>query len=134
MTMNPSTPTVQLRLETHYDQRVMRCFAERPNDVITMWQQAARRQPQVEALVCGAQRLSWTQLQDQVMRVAAALRTRGVAKGDRVALLLGNGTEFVIASYATMAIGAVVVPLSIRDQSAGIGYILRDCATARLWC
>ncbi len=131
MSMIPSTPTPtttpQLRLETHYDQREMRCFAERPDDVIRMWLQAAQRQPQAEALVCGAQRLSWAQLQDQVLRVAAALRARGVAKGDRVALLLGNGPEFVVASYATMAIGAVVVPLSIREQSAGIGYILRDC-------
>ena len=33
----------------------------------------------------------------------------------------------MISSYAILAIGAVVVPLSVRDQSAGIGYILRNC-------
>lgn len=116
-----------IRLEQHYGQRVMRCFKDRPHDVISMWRDAARRRPQAEALICGPQRLTWMQLEDRVMRVAAALRSRGVERGDRVALLLGNGVEFVISSYAIMAIGAVVVPLSTRDQASGIGYILRNC-------
>lgn len=121
-----------IRLEQHYGQRVVRCFQDRPSDVISMWSEAAQRHPTAEALVCGATRLSWAQLENQVLRLASALQSRGVERGDRVALLLGNGVEFVICSYAIMAIGAVVVPLSVRDQSAGIGYILRNCNACML--
>jgi len=121
-----------IRLEQHYGQRVVRCFQERPRDVVSMWREAARRRPDAEALICGAARLSWAQLETRVMRLAAALQSHGVGRGDRVALLLGNGVEFVVSSYAVMAIGAVVVPLSVRDQSAGIGYILRNCGACVL--
>ncbi len=121
------------RLETHYDQRTMRCFQDRPRDLMALWSAVARRKPAAEALVCGAQRLSWAQLDDQVMRVAAGLRAQGVGQGDRVALLLGNGPEFVVASYAILAIGAVVLPLSTREQTPGLTYILRNSGASALF-
>jgi len=121
------------RLETHYDQRAMRCFKDRPRDLMALWSAVARRKPTAEALVCGAQRLSWAQLDDQVMRVAAGLRAQGVGQGDRVALLLGNGPEFVVASYAILAIGAVVLPLSTREQTPGLTYILRNSGASALF-
>ena len=122
----------QTRLEQHYGQRVVRCFVERPSDLLSLWQQTVERRPDALALVCGAQRLSWAQLHEQVMRLAAGLQSLGVGRGDRVALLLGNGVEFVLASYASLALGAVVVPLSVREQAAGIGYILRNCGASVL--
>ena len=115
-----------IRLEQHFGQRVMRCFADRPSDINTMWRAATSSRPNAEALVCGAQKWTWTQFDEQVMRVAQGLRAVGVKPGDRVALLLSNSSEFVIATYATLALGAVVVPLSVRDQKPGITYILNN--------
>ena len=54
------------------------------------------RNPDGEALVCGDQRLTYAQLDIEVGRVAAGLAARGVGKGDRVAMLLGNRIEFVV--------------------------------------
>ncbi len=55
----------------------------------------------------GANRsLSYSELSDSVASVAAALRARGVKRGDRVAGLLVNGPETVIAALATIAVGA----------------------------
>ena len=123
----------ETHIEEHYDQRQLRCFRDRPRDLLALWTAAARRKPDAEALVCGALRLSWAQLDDQVMRVAAGLQAHGVQRGDRVALLLANGPEFVIASYAILAIGAVVLPLSVREATPGISYILRNAGACALF-
>lgn len=123
----------EIQIEEHYDQRQLRCFSHRPRDLMALWRAAARRKPDAEALVSGAQRLSWAQLDDQVMRVAAGLQAHGVQRGDRVALLLHNGPEFVIASYAILAIGAVVLPLSVREATPGLSYILRNAGACALF-
>lgn len=120
------------RLERHGPDRVVRCFTQRPANVNQMWREAARWQPDAEALVCGERRLSWATLEEQVMRTAAGLQALGVAPGDRVALLLGNSVEFVIASFAVQAAGAVLVPLSIRDQTPGLAYCLHHCGASVL--
>ena len=122
----------EVGLERHYGQRMLRCFSGRPRDLMQMWAAAVRRKPRAEALVCGLQRLDWAQLDEQVMRVAAGLRAHGVGRGDRVALLLDNGTPFVVASYAILALGAVVLPLSVREQTPGLAFILRDSGACAL--
>lgn len=127
-----ATTGMATRLERHGPDRVVRCFTQRPAHVNQMWREAARWRPEAEALVCGERRLSWATLEDQVLRTAAGLQALGVAPGDRVALLLGNSVEFVIASFAVQAAGAVLVPLSTRDQTPGLAYCLHHCGASVL--
>jgi long-chain acyl-CoA synthetase len=54
-------------------------------------------------------RLSYGQVMDQVNRFASALAALGVRKGDRVALVLPNMPQFVIAFYGALKLGAIVV-------------------------
>ncbi len=112
------------RLERHFGDRVVRCFHPRPADINSLWREAAARHPEKEAIVSEAGRLTWRQLEEQALRAAAGLRALGVGKGDRVAALLGNHADFVVAFFATQALGAVFVPIGIREQRPGIGYIL----------
>lgn len=122
-------PTGQaLRRESHFDSRVVRCFASRPSGVATMLHEAAERHPQLEALVDGAQRWTWAQLKDASARIATGLQRLGVMRGDRVALLMANRAEFVLAFYAIAHRGAVAVPLSPRDSAKGIAFILDQCS------
>jgi long-chain acyl-CoA synthetase len=60
--------------------------------------------------------LTWAQYADAACRVAAGLRTLGVGKGDRVALMTRNVTEFHIADVAVLLCGAT--PFSIYNSSA----------------
>jgi long-chain acyl-CoA synthetase len=53
--------------------------------------------------------LTYRQLGDQVNRCAAALASLGVRRGDRVALMLPNLPQFIIAFYGALKLGAVVV-------------------------
>ena len=121
-----------IRLERHFDDRVLRCFTERPADLNAMWRAAARRRPEAEAVICGQRRLRWALFEQQVLRVAAGLQALDVRPGDRVALLLGNDLEFVVASFAILAAGAVIVPLNIREQAPGLAFILRNSGTSVL--
>ncbi len=73
----------------------------------------AQRHPERTALVFGPRRLTYRQLNTEVSDCAAALRDQGVRKGDRVALLLGNGPEFVRIIFALFKLGAVAVLLDL---------------------
>jgi len=129
---NPPTPwqlppAQALRYEAHFETRVVRCFAARPSGLCAMLRKAAAQQPDAEALVDGGQRWTWQQLQDSSARVARGLERLGVKPGDRVALLMGNRAEFVLALYGIAQLGAIAVPMSTRDSAKGISFILNQC-------
>ena len=53
-----------------------------------------------------------------------------MSEGDRVALLLPNSVDFVVAALATLWVGAVFVPLAVTDPEARVASIVSDCAAA----
>lgn len=118
------------RLETHYGDRVSRCFAERPASLHALLERAAVDHPNRVALVCGEERLSYRQLLESSARLAAGLRQSGLRQGERVAMLLANRIEFVITLFAVARLGAIAVPISIREQAPGIAFMLDQCAAA----
>ncbi|MCA1822883.1 MAG: AMP-binding protein [Frankia sp.] len=70
---------------------------------------AAASFPLAAALAFSGTTISYRDLKNEVDRFATALAALGVAKGDRVALVLPNCPQHVIAFYATLRLGAVVV-------------------------
>ena len=113
-----------LRHERHYGDRVMRCFSERPGNAFDLLSAAAARNPGGEAIVCGEERLSYAQFSATVEQCAAGLAAAGIGRGDRVAMLLGNGIPFPVVLFATLRLGAIAVPLSTREQAGGLAYML----------
>src|ERR1700744_2213000 len=101
-----------MQLPVRFGDRVVPVFGERPHSIWAMLSDAALRNPDGEALVCGDQRLTWREVAQQSAGVAAGLRRMGLQRGDRVALLLGNRIEFVLAMFAAAHLGAVTVLLS----------------------
>jgi long-chain acyl-CoA synthetase len=127
-TWRASMPPTQL--EAHFGDRAVRCFVDRPRNVNALFARALARNQEGEALVCGDQRQTWRALDGAVARVACGLAQRGIARGDRVALLLGNRAEFVITLIAAGRIGAIAVPLSIRAQAPELEYMLAHSGAA----
>ena len=70
--------------------------------------------------------LSWGQMLEQVARWQAALAQEGLAKGDRVALMLRNCPQWVMFDQAAMSLGLIVVPLYTVDRAENIAYIVND--------
>jgi len=93
--------------------------------VVHMLAAAAERWPDREALVCGADRLTYSEYLAAVSRFATELRELG-ASGQRVALLMGNSVDICIAMFAAHAAGAQAVPLNPLYTASELQPILTD--------
>ena len=120
-------PIPAMRLEARFDDRVVPAFCERPKNIWAMVSDAALRNPDGEALVCGDRRMTWREVAQQSADVVAGFRRMGLQRGDRVALLLGNRVEFVLAMFGAAHLGLVTVLLSTRQQKPEIAHVLTDC-------
>src|SRR3972149_6731074 len=65
-------------------------------------------------------------------RLEAGLTQRGIGAGDRVAMLIGNRSEFVITLFAIARLGAIAVPLSTRELTRGLAYMINDCSATMI--
>jgi long-chain acyl-CoA synthetase len=95
--------------------------------VFGMLEASARTYPQRPAIAWFGKKISYRELLADVERCSAALAGLGVGRGDRVALVMPNCPQFVIAYYAAVRIGAIVVgnnPLYTRRE---MEHQLRDC-------
>jgi len=127
----PVVPNVALRREVHHG-RVVTCFADRPAHVDALLRSAALRAPDAIAVVDGERRIRFADLDAAVDRVAAHFAALGLVAGDRIALLLDNRPEFLIATMASARIGAIVVPMNIRQRLPETLYALNDSGAALL--
>ncbi len=78
------------------------------------------------ALCCGAQNMSYGDLRDSVARAASVWRARGVAPGDRVAIKLPDGFDWVSAFLGAIWAGGVAVAVNPRIPEAEWHYILDE--------
>jgi O-succinylbenzoic acid--CoA ligase len=83
------------------------------------WVHRARaRRPEAIAIEAPERALTYTQLSDAAIEAAAALQAQGVRGGERVALALPPGEDFVIALHGCMLAGAAAVPVDLRHSTA----------------
>ncbi|MGE5185351.1 MAG: class I adenylate-forming enzyme family protein [Acidobacteriota bacterium] len=78
----------------------------------------------------GVRRLTWGELDATINRLAHALVQRGVTGGARVALMLPNGSEYLIAQQALARLGATAVQIGYRLKAGEIAYILDNSQPA----
>jgi fatty-acyl-CoA synthase len=86
---------------------------------------AAYIYPEKTAVVHGKRRYSYAELGERSWRLANALRSAGLEKGDRVATLLFNSPAMLEAHFGVPAAGGVLVAVNNRLSSAEVGYILQ---------
>jgi len=127
-----SGPGGALRRERHYDGRDLLCFSERWPDLNAMLDDVVSREGAREAVVGDGRRISYAELDRLAASAAGNLARRGVAAGDRVALLLGNCPEFPIFLWACFRLGAIAVPLGVRQRGPELEYLLGDCGAVAL--
>lgn len=79
--------------------------------VATILAESARRHRDRSAVIAGEETITYGDLWEQTRRVAGALASLGVSRGDRVAMMLPNVADFPRVYYAILALGAIVVPV-----------------------
>ena len=97
-------------------------------------EQHARRRPDAEAVVCGATRLTYAQLNGWANQIANALAASGIRRGDHVALLCPNLPYFPAIYFGILKAGATVVPLNVLLKPREIAYHLRDSDAKAMFC
>src|SRR4051812_15448954 len=94
------------------------------------------------ALISRNQQITYGELREQIERMRGGLCALGVADGDRVALMCGNGHPFVIAYFAVVGLGAVAVPLNPLSPApelqrqlevVGASAVVFDRSAAAAW-
>ena len=92
----------------------------------------ARRLAGKTAVVDGAERVGYDALLERVAALAQRLLDDGVAPGDRVLAYLENSVEFVVGVLATLAVGAVFVPVGPLAKPRQLAFVCRDTRAVAL--
>jgi amino acid adenylation domain-containing protein len=96
----------------------------------TVHQMVARQAyctPNATAIVCGDDRLSYSQLNGHADALAARLRAHGIGRGSLIAVYLQRSPQLIVGLLAVLKAGAAYVPVDPTYPSARIEFILRDC-------
>ena len=76
--------------------------------------------------------ITWQQMAEHVGRWQAAFQKAHLESGDRVAILLRNGPDWVAVDQAALGLGLVVVPLYTEDRPDNIAYVIQDAGAKLL--
>jgi len=109
-----------------FDQNLERTPANYvPLSPVSFLTRAARIYPNRTAVIHGSQRYTYAQFLERARRLASALASAGVGKGDTVAIMAPNTPQMLEAHYAVPMLGAVLCSINIRLDAAAISFILR---------
>jgi len=97
-------------------------------NIATQMRRTALRYPDRPAIVSGNLVRTYRELNERASRVASALLGNGLTPGDRVAVVMRNGPEFIPILYGIFRAGMVAVPMNARLHPDEVGRILRDAA------
>lgn len=95
---------------------------------------SARRFPGKVALVTGAQRLTFSEIDRLSNRLAATLVSRGVQRGDRVLVFMDNCWEAVVSIFAILKAGAVFSPINPSTKADKLALLASNCRATAIIC
>ena len=111
----------------HYDPGVKTTLAPYPQRTVLEYvTEAAARDPQHPAILFKGSTLTYGQLEQLSNACAAAFASLGIARGERIALLMPNCPQFVIAELGAWKVGAIVAPLNPLYADAELENALRE--------
>ncbi|HYM56287.1 MAG TPA: class I adenylate-forming enzyme family protein, partial [Solirubrobacteraceae bacterium] len=102
-------------------------YVGRPESLVHMLRASVDRDPAAVALVeVGGPSIAYGELWERAARVAGGLQRAGVRRGDRVAIRLPNGIDWVLAFFGSQLLGTVVVPVNTRFTEEEVAYVVDD--------
>jgi long-chain acyl-CoA synthetase len=102
-------------------------YLDRPPSLVAMLRASVERDASATAVLeVGGDSVTYGELWHRAMIVAGGLREAGVERGDRVAIRLANGIDWVLAFFGAQMLGAVVVPVNTRLAEEEVAYVLED--------
>ncbi len=106
-------------------------YRDRPPSLVHLLRDSVERDANATALVLlGGPSISYGELWERSARVAGGLRAAGIKRGERIAIRLPNGIEWVLAFFGAQLLGAVVVPVNTRFTDDEVSYVVDDSGAA----
>src|SRR4051794_19436689 len=102
----------------------------RQHSVGDLLRRTAARYPDKLAVVAGDLRFTYAEFEAAANRAAHALAARGLAKGDRLALLSHNSWQYAVLAFATAKLGVVLVPANFMLGPDETAFIIRHSGAA----
>lgn len=102
--------------------------------LVHAFRDSVARAPGHPALAYFDGRLTYREADELSDSVAGHLAASGLERGDRVAIMLQNSPQFVLALLGAWKAGATVVPLNPMYKSAEVGHVLKDAEVTALVC
>lgn len=99
-------------------------YPEKP--LFALLKESIQEHSQRTALIFYNRKISYVQLGEYIDHLSGALKDAGVKQGDRVAVILPNCPQYVIAYYAVMQLGACVVPVNPLSTERELSHIMED--------
>ncbi|MBI2400024.1 MAG: AMP-binding protein [Deltaproteobacteria bacterium] len=95
-------------------------------------EESATRRPDKTALIAGAERYSYAEVNAMADRISHALVTGGLQKGDRAVIFLDNSLAAVAALFGVLKAGGVFVMLNPSVKAEKLSYVLNNCRASVL--
>ena len=103
-------------------------------NLASLLEDTTRKYPDREAIVLGDTRLTYGQVNGAANMVANLLASRGIGRGDKVALTCANLPYFSIVYFGILKAGATVVPLNVLLKGREVAYHLGDSDAKAYFC
>ena len=97
-------------------------------------ERSSEKRPDHPAVVHGATRTTYAELEQTSNRIANALIVRGISRGDRVAILLENSCSYVTGYYGILKAGGITVPLFPSASEAELTYMIGQSGARAIIC
>jgi len=110
----------------HYEPEVPKDFTPSEETLNTLFADTVSQHPAATSCFFFGRSFTFGEIGDMTVRLAAVLREQGIAKGDRVAIILPNLPQYIAAHFAILRIGAVVVPTNPLYTDKELTYQMKD--------
>lgn len=88
----------------------------------------AKEIPEETAYIFYGNNITWSKLNEDVDKLAHFLKSKGVIKGERIALYMQNCPQYLVGHYAIQKLGATVVPLNPMYKEAELDYLINEAS------
>ncbi len=102
--------------------------------MVDLFEESAEHAPDRDAVRYFDESISYGELNDLADSFATLLASRGVEKGDRVAIYTQNNPQFLLAQYGAWKRGAIVLPVNPMLKQKELDYHLNDSGAKVLVC
>ena len=109
-------------------------YEGRPRSLVHMLRTSVQRGVDALAIAeVGGESLTYGELWERASRVAGGLRAAGLQRGDRAAIVLPNGADWVLAFWGAQLAGVVAVPVNTRFKASEVEYVISDSGAAHVF-